>query len=197
MATNDPNICITDPGKHLLGPGSGLTPQQQSLRSLMVQQGLDPMQLADPQKQAMLQRMMMEEHKPYKCPVIGCEKAYKNQNGLKYHKQHGHNTQQLHENGDGTFSIVNPDTQAPYPGTMGMEKEKPFKCEFCHKRYKNLNGLKYHKAHSPYCVPEMTNGIQQMVANMNMNMNLPGLVGNISHGLPSGLPGIGEDDQML
>lgn len=27
---------------------------------------------------------MGEEHKPFKCPVIGCEKAYKNQNGLKY-----------------------------------------------------------------------------------------------------------------
>jgi transcription factor SFP1 len=26
---------------------------------------------------------------------------------------------------------------------MGMEKEKPFKCDICHKRYKNLNGLKY------------------------------------------------------
>ena len=28
-----------------------------------------------------------EDGKPFKCPVIGCEKAYKNQNGLKYHKQ--------------------------------------------------------------------------------------------------------------
>lgn len=28
-----------------------------------------------------------DEAKPFKCPVIGCEKAYKNQNGLKYHKQ--------------------------------------------------------------------------------------------------------------
>jgi hypothetical protein len=27
------------------------------------------------------------EQKPFKCPVIGCEKSYKNQNGLKYHKQ--------------------------------------------------------------------------------------------------------------
>lgn len=26
---------------------------------------------------------------------------------------------------------------------MGMEKEKPHKCEYCNKRYKNLNGLKY------------------------------------------------------
>jgi hypothetical protein len=25
-----------------------------------------------------------EEHKPFRCPVIGCKKAYKNQNGLKY-----------------------------------------------------------------------------------------------------------------
>lgn len=24
-----------------------------------------------------------------------------------------------------------------------MEKEKPFKCDACGKRYKNLNGLKY------------------------------------------------------
>jgi hypothetical protein len=61
----------------------------------------------------------------------------------RYHKQHGHQNQQLHENGDGTFSIVNPETSAPYPGETGMEKEKPHKCEYCHKRYKNLNGLKY------------------------------------------------------
>jgi transcription factor SFP1 len=38
---------------------------------------------------------------------------------------------------------VNPETSAPYPGTLGMEKEKPYKCEVCGKRYKNLNGLKY------------------------------------------------------
>ena len=25
-----------------------------------------------------------EKHKPFRCPVIGCEKAYKNQNGLKH-----------------------------------------------------------------------------------------------------------------
>lgn len=56
---------------------------------------------------------------------------------------HGHQSQQLHENGDGTFSIVNPETSAPYPGTLGMEKEKPFNCDTCGKRYKNLNGLKY------------------------------------------------------
>ena len=96
-----------------------------------------------------------EEIKPFKCPVIGCEKAYKNQNGLKYHKQHGHQNQQLKENPDGTFSIVDPATSIPYPGTVGMEKEKPYRCEVCGKRYKNLNGLKYHRQHSPQCNPEL------------------------------------------
>jgi transcription factor SFP1 len=92
-----------------------------------------------------------DEPKPFRCPVIGCENAYKNQNGLKHHKsvsngsvlrgfclltilQHGHNNQRLHNNADGTFSIVNPETSAPYPGTMGMEKEKPYKCGVCGKR---------------------------------------------------------------
>ena len=34
-----------------------------------------------------------------------------------------------------------------------MEKEKPYRCDTCGKRYKNLNGLKYHKNHSPPCNP--------------------------------------------
>ena len=28
--------------------------------------------------------------KPYKCPAAGCDKAYKQMNGLKYHRLHGH-----------------------------------------------------------------------------------------------------------
>lgn len=140
---------ISDPGKQLFSPGGGsLTPEQQNMQQQFAQFGIDVSTLppgTDPA--TLLQQLaplaIQEEHKPFKCPVIGCEKAYKNQNGLKYHKTHGHSTQQLHENGDGTFSIVNPETSAPYPGTLGMEKEKPFKCDVCGKRYKNLNGLKY------------------------------------------------------
>ncbi|CCF56020.1 hypothetical protein KAFR_0A05850 [Kazachstania africana CBS 2517] len=91
-----------------------------------------------------------EEHKPFKCPVIGCEKTYKNQNGLKYHRIHGHQNQKLHENPDGTFSILDPDSNEPYPDGMGYEKDKPYRCEVCGKRYKNLNGLKYHRGHSTH-----------------------------------------------
>lgn len=142
---------ISDPGKQLFSPGGGnnmLTPEQQNIQQQFAQFGIDVTMLPPgTDLQALLQQLsplaIQEEHKPFKCPVIGCEKAYKNQNGLKYHKTHGHSTQQLHENGDGTFSIVNPETSAPYPGTLGMEKEKPFKCDVCGKRYKNLNGLKY------------------------------------------------------
>ena len=96
--------------------------------------------------------------------------------------QHGHNNQQLHENADGTFSIVDPTTLSPYPGTLGMEKEKPYKCEVCGKRYKNLNGLKYHKSHSPPCNPELKLGAGIPI-NAGLNANIAG----------AGLPGIGEE----
>ncbi|KAI1315959.1 hypothetical protein EDD11_010598 [Mortierella claussenii] len=69
--------------------------------------------------------------KPYRCNVSGCDKAYKNPNGLKYHNQHGH---------------------CSVPGSSDDEKSniKPYRCTFldCGKCYKNLNGLKYHIEHS-------------------------------------------------
>lgn len=142
---------ISDPGKQLYSPGGGnnmMTPEQQNVQQVLQKYGVDINNVPPgTDLQVLLQQLaplaIQEEHKPFKCPVVGCEKAYKNQNGLKYHKTHGHTTQQLHENGDGSFSIVNPETNHPFPGTQGMEKEKPFKCDVCGKRYKNLNGLKY------------------------------------------------------
>ncbi|KAF9930955.1 hypothetical protein FBU30_011064 [Linnemannia zychae] len=69
--------------------------------------------------------------KPYRCSVDGCDKAYKNPNGLKYHHQHGH---------------------CSVPGSAEDDKSnaKPYRCTFleCGKCYKNLNGLKYHIEHS-------------------------------------------------
>ncbi|KAI8965422.1 hypothetical protein F5Y11DRAFT_313069 [Daldinia sp. FL1419] len=192
---------IDDPAKRLYSPNGGPA-SQRALQQQMAQFGLDASQfgnITDPNHLAALQRAIAnpgslvippEEDKPFKCPVIGCEKAYKNQNGLKYHKQHGHQNQQLHENGDGSFSIVNPETSAPYPGETGMEKEKPHKCEYCHKRYKNLNGLKYHKQHSSACEiqAQAANIRANLAANNQMSFNMA----NISHGLP----GIGEEMQL-
>jgi hypothetical protein len=69
--------------------------------------------------------------KPYRCTVSGCDKAYKNPNGLKYHNQHGHCS------ASGLSDAEGPES-------------KPYVCSFleCGKRYKNLNGLKYHIEHS-------------------------------------------------
>lgn len=160
----DTNGTIDQPGKRLFSKqGAGLS-QAQLQAALKNYQlgGNDQSELARRiREQSVLngasipQFPFPEEVKPFRCPVIGCEKAYKNQNGLKYHKQHGHQNQQLKENDDGTFSIVDPLTSIPYPGTVGMEKEKPYRCEVCGKRYKNLNGLKYHRSHAPHCNPEL------------------------------------------
>ncbi|CAG8980465.1 hypothetical protein HYALB_00012377 [Hymenoscyphus albidus] len=201
------DLCIDEPAKRLYSPSGAFSNQrvmQQQFAQFNLGQGQghgqydqnsDLMRAYRQQQQLMAMNgmgnpaaaMMMaaEEHKPFKCPVVGCEKAYKNQNGLKYHKTHGHQTQQLHENGDGTFSIVNPETSTPYPGTLGMEKEKPYKCEVCGKRYKNLNGLKYHKQHSPPCNPDLKLSSHIAAA------GLGGLGVNVA-----GLPGIDEGGMM-
>ncbi|GAN03079.1 conserved hypothetical protein [Mucor ambiguus] len=73
-----------------------------------------------------------EEHieKPYRCLVEDCDKAYKNANGLKYHRLHGH--------------------CSPSEGSEALDANKPYTCSLgnCRKRYKNLNGLKYHTEHT-------------------------------------------------
>ncbi|KAF2731599.1 hypothetical protein EJ04DRAFT_442719 [Polyplosphaeria fusca] len=179
---------IDQPGKRLFSKQGGNVTNQQLQAALRQYQlsGGDNSELGRKlREQQLLAGSSMphmpfppEEVKPFRCPVIGCEKAYKNQNGLKYHKQHGHQNQKLQENEDGTFSIVDPLTSAPYPGTQGMEKEKPYRCEICGKRYKNLNGLKYHRAHSPPCNPELKmnplNQLPNLQAMNGMNVNVAG-----------------------
>lgn len=66
--------------------------------------------------------------KPYRCTFPGCDKAYKNPNGLKYHNLHGH--------------CGGEDEELD----LASRLMKPYVCNFksCFKRYKNLNGLKYH-----------------------------------------------------
>ncbi|KAI8358513.1 hypothetical protein BD560DRAFT_474968 [Blakeslea trispora] len=75
--------------------------------------------------------------RPYRCHVTDCDKAYKNANGLKYHRLHGHCT--FGENGD------------------LLDENKPYVCslEHCRKRYKNMNGLKYHMRHTHSAQPEI------------------------------------------
>lgn len=65
----------------------------------------------------------IENPKPFKCPYPKCNKVYTSINGLKYHQDKGHDTDDL--------------------------DIKPYHCTIkgCEKRYKNSNGLKYHLNH--------------------------------------------------
>ncbi|KAL9098703.1 MAG: hypothetical protein Q9163_005682 [Psora crenata] len=166
-----PDLCIDEPAKRLYAANGVFNANMRQQQQQQHGSGCTATQLGDGQysENSEIARTIREQQKlagvpdpsadgvskPFHCPVIGCEKAYKNQNGLKYHKSHGHNTQTLHANSNGTFSIVDPDTLKPFPGTLGMEKHKPYQCHSCGKRYKNLNGLKYHKVHSSTCDPEI------------------------------------------
>jgi transcription factor SFP1 len=94
------DLCIDEPAKRLFSPNGGLG-NQRALQQQFAQFGLGNGQFGNNddlvrrlRQQQMMQMqgygnasaaMMMagEEHKPFRCPVIGCEKAYKNQNGLK------------------------------------------------------------------------------------------------------------------
>ncbi|KAG0350707.1 Transcriptional regulator of ribosomal biogenesis protein [Podila minutissima] len=87
--------------------------------------------------------------RPYRCTISGCDKAYKNPNGLKYHNQHGHSSRD----------------DAP--------ETKPYVCTFmdCGRRYKNLNGLKYHVEH---CHPNLIGALRAHHSGLTSNSYLFG-----------------------
>lgn len=97
------DLCIDEPAKRLYSPNGGFNNQrtlqqqfsqfglgqgqgqfsnnQELMKAYREQQIMAMQQMGNTQAAIMLAQ---EEHKPFRCPVIGCEKAYKNQNGLKY-----------------------------------------------------------------------------------------------------------------
>jgi transcription factor SFP1 len=92
--SNFNDLTIDEPAKRLFSKQGGLSQQQ---LQYAVKSGQIPMD-SEFAKRMREQQLVSgvggpvigfpePEVKPFKCPVIGCEKAYKNQNGLKYHKQ--------------------------------------------------------------------------------------------------------------
>ena len=92
------DYCIDEPAKRLFSLNGGFNAPQNN-----PQQPTSATQLGDGQysENSELAKTIREQQmlagvpdpsadggvpKPFHCPVIGCEKAYKNQNGLKYHK---------------------------------------------------------------------------------------------------------------
>jgi transcription factor SFP1 len=92
------DLCIDEPAKRLFSPNGGFNGSQQHAQfrlggaqygpNSQIAQRIRDQQILAGVPDA-LGLMPNDEPKPYRCPVIGCEKAYKNQNGLKYHKSVG------------------------------------------------------------------------------------------------------------
>jgi transcription factor SFP1 len=87
------DLCIDEPAKRLFSPTGGINTSNAHFKLSGAQYGPN----SDIARRIREQQLLAgvpdtttilpnEEPKPYRCPVIGCEKAYKNQNGLKYHK---------------------------------------------------------------------------------------------------------------
>ena len=88
------DLCIDDPAKRLFSPG-GFSDSGSNINNRLGGAQYGPnseiaMRIREQQRLVGLADTVSglngEEPKPFRCPVIGCEKAYKNQNGLKYHK---------------------------------------------------------------------------------------------------------------
>jgi transcription factor SFP1 len=94
------DLCIDEPSKRLFSTGNqgmGQTQsQQQQIQNRLgtgqyaansdIARTIRERQVAAGLPDTTTNILPHEEPKPFRCPVIGCEKAYKNQNGLKYHK---------------------------------------------------------------------------------------------------------------
>lgn len=86
------DLCINDPAKKLFSNEGTINASQFPQFNFMNgangtntnQAEIQARQLA-----AARTRFPGEEDRPFKCPVIGCEKAYKNANGLRYHEKVG------------------------------------------------------------------------------------------------------------
>jgi hypothetical protein len=113
--------------------------------------------------------------KPFKCPKPHCSKSYKQANGLKYHITHGSCSFAPAKEVAEVNAVLAQRGRAALPegmsaseldaglGALGVserevreiEREaekrlKPFACGIadCTRRYKNMNGLRYHYQHS-------------------------------------------------
>ncbi|RDX50732.1 hypothetical protein OH76DRAFT_1348358 [Lentinus brumalis] len=109
--------------------------------------------------------------KPFKCPKPNCNKSYKQANGLKYHMTHGscnfappkdlEHLQELLANKRNEKAKAAGDNVSEGEVTLSeselreVEKEaerrlRPYACGVgdCQRRYKNMNGLRYHYQHS-------------------------------------------------
>jgi len=88
------DLCINDPAKALFSEHGGINTQQFPHFNFSTGALIDADEGARTLRAQHLAANMGsrvkasgEEERPFRCPVIGCEKAYKNANGLRYHEK--------------------------------------------------------------------------------------------------------------
>lgn len=103
--------------------------------------------------------------KPFRCPKPNCNKSYKQANGLKYHMTHGSCNYAPPKDLEQVQALIaSKRAESTEAGNEGLiteselrelEREaerrcRPFACGIgeCGRRYKNMNGLRYHYQHS-------------------------------------------------
>lgn len=81
------------------------------------------------------QASLFSTHRPFRCPQPGCQKSYKQANGLKYHMLKG----------QCNFEVRDAMEWAGLSQEEAEERAKPYACaagDGCNKRYRQANGLK-------------------------------------------------------
>ena len=85
------DLCISDPAKALFTEHGAVNSQQFPEFGFVNGAAVNTDDFAaalQAQRLAANREMLLgEEDRPFKCPVIGCEKSYKNANGLRYHEK--------------------------------------------------------------------------------------------------------------
>lgn len=96
-------------------------------------------------------------HKAWRCPNPGCNKAYKQSNGLKYHLQKGQCDFAIHDAIDHGLTLEEAEERArPYVCAVGAG---------CTKRYRQMNGLKVSAT--------KTNATQSLLRHADFSVPLP------------------------
>jgi transcription factor SFP1 len=86
------DLCIAEPAKALYAENGGFNlkafPQFNFTQNIPINNSDENARKLQAHRLASgVGKVPNEEERPFKCPVIGCEKAYKNANGLRYHEK--------------------------------------------------------------------------------------------------------------
>ncbi|WVW83781.1 hypothetical protein I302_105802 [Kwoniella bestiolae CBS 10118] len=110
---------------------------------------------------------LFSSSRPWRCPNPGCNKSYKQSNGLKYHQMKGQCDFAIHDAVDLGLSLEEAE-----------ERNRPYVCAVgagCSKRYRQMNGLKYHYLnsgeHGQYGLRMLQNGTHPLPPNVPQPSN--------------------------